>query len=167
MTRQRGRAATRDTSSGAGEGLHGRVGRDLVVLGDGPWARHWYWRDDLEAIQAASRAVGYPDDHPSAQLRNYRNSDQQRPHPDDPDRVAQVWTYRPPDAVTRQSSHPAIEQAAQPAQDREVAVGARRASSRVDRRRADQDWPEYRPDSNELDQHGAGRADLADAAGSS
>lgn len=74
-------------------------GREMVVLGDGPWARHWYWRDDLEGMQAASRAVGYPDQHPSAQLRHYQPTGRRQPHPDGDGRFGQVWTYHPPDAT--------------------------------------------------------------------
>lgn len=43
----------------------------MAVLADGPWARHTYWRSDLEAMQEASRSMGYADEHPSAVLRRY------------------------------------------------------------------------------------------------
>jgi len=68
------RTSARDT---AGSG----VGRELVVLAGGPWARHWYWRDDLQAMQAASHYVGHPDTHPDTQLRRYRPTQQQQQHP--------------------------------------------------------------------------------------
>ena len=45
------------------------TGRELAALTDGRWAPRWYWRDDLEAMQAASRRMSYPDEHPAAVLR--------------------------------------------------------------------------------------------------
>jgi|GEM_PF-5394582 len=48
------------------------TGRELAALTDGRWAPRWYWRDDLEAMQAASRRMSYPDEHPAAVLRAYR-----------------------------------------------------------------------------------------------
>lgn len=70
--------------------------RELAVLIDGPWAHRWYWRDELEAMQAASRAVGYPDEHPSAVLRCYQPAAGHRPHPSDGNRTGREWRYRPP-----------------------------------------------------------------------
>jgi hypothetical protein len=68
---------------------------EIAVLADGPWARHCYWRADLEAIQAASRAVGYPDDHPSAVLRHYHPTDNHDgPEPADAaGQLRRLWRY--------------------------------------------------------------------------
>lgn len=65
--------------------------REVAVLADGPWAPRCYWRDDLEAMQEASRRVGYPDDHPSAVLRRYEPTGESAIHQDG---AARVWRYR-------------------------------------------------------------------------
>ena len=100
VTTRHSRPARRERRGPGRDGETGELapvnGREVVVLGDGPWARHWYWRDDLEAMQAASRAVGYPDQHPAAVLRHYRPTDQHQRHPDDPGRDGKVWTFHPP-----------------------------------------------------------------------
>ncbi len=70
-------------------------GRELVVLADGPWAQRWYWRDDLEAMQAASRHVGHLDTHPAGQLRRYRPTDDQQPHPHNTERSGRIYRYGP------------------------------------------------------------------------
>lgn len=90
----------------------GRV-REVAVLADGPWAPRRYWRDDLEAMQHASRAMGYPDRHPSAVLRGYQPTDQHTfDGGPDSDQPARVWRYRPPAtdsadaaAIPRQRGH--------------------------------------------------------------
>jgi hypothetical protein len=69
--------------------------REIAVLANGPWARHQYWRADLEAMQAASRAIGYPDDHPSAVLRHYHPTDDYHPGAR-PDQHQRLWRYRAP-----------------------------------------------------------------------
>ena len=70
-------------------------GRELVVLSGGPWPPCWYWRNEFEDMQQASRNTGYPDDHPAAVLRGYAPTDEWRPHPDEPDVAGRVWTYTP------------------------------------------------------------------------
>lgn len=72
------------------------TGRELAVLADGPWAPRWYWGDDLEAMQQASRRTGHPDSHPAAVLRNYRPTGRWIDHPTEPDVRGRAWTYRPP-----------------------------------------------------------------------
>lgn len=76
------------------------TGRELVVLGDGPWARRWYWRDDLEAMQAASRHVGHPDTHPAGELRRYLPTDTHQAHPHHQGQSGRVYTYGPARADT-------------------------------------------------------------------
>lgn len=73
MTRRTSR--TRPTTTTENGGV-----REVAVLADGPWAPRRYWRADLEAMQHASRARGYPDRHPCAVLRGYHRTDQ---HTDD------------------------------------------------------------------------------------
>lgn len=72
-------------------------GRELAVLVDGPWMARWYWRDDLEAIQAASRR--YPDGHTCAEHRCYVPTEQ---FCDNPEGLGpgRAWRYRPRTAVT-------------------------------------------------------------------
>ena len=69
------------------------AGRELAVLGNGPWAPRWYWRDDLEAMQEASRGAGHGDDHPAAVLRGYAPTGEWRDHPDGMG-SGRVWRYR-------------------------------------------------------------------------
>jgi hypothetical protein len=70
--------------------------RELAVLVDGPWKHHWYYRDELEAMQEGSRAMNYPDDHPAAQLRHYRPTHSWQPHPFEVGASAREWRYSPP-----------------------------------------------------------------------
>ena len=107
MARATGRRRAEPERGGA-EG----AGRELVVLVGGPWARRCYWRDDLEAMQQASRNMGYPDDHPSAVLRDYRPTDQHQPHPDDASRTVRIYRFSPPDAgADQQAGAPATSDA--------------------------------------------------------
>jgi hypothetical protein len=101
MTRATRRRRTEPERSGT-EG----AGRELVVLVDGPWARRCYWRDDLDAMQRASRSMGYLDGHPAAVLRGYRPTDEQQPHPDDAERTVRVFRFTPPDADTTADTSP-------------------------------------------------------------
>ncbi len=74
--------------------------RELAVLVDGPWAPRWYWRDELEAMQATSRRMGYPDQHPAAVLRGYRPTGERVAHPHNPDRDGRAWRHHPPGPAT-------------------------------------------------------------------
>lgn len=74
-----------------------RSGRELAALVDGPWAPRWYWRDELEAMQAASRRAGHPEGHPSAALRAYRPTGERVPHPHHPDHDGRAWRHHPPE----------------------------------------------------------------------
>jgi hypothetical protein len=69
------------------------------VLVNGAWAPRWYWRNELEAMQDASRRMGYPDAHPSAVLRSDQPTDEFRPHPTEPGTSGRVWRYRTPAAA--------------------------------------------------------------------
>ena len=70
--------------------------RELAALVDGPWAPRWYWREDLEAIQASTRTMGHPDDHPAAEIRHYHPTEQWVDHPHEQDVRGRAWRYRPP-----------------------------------------------------------------------
>ena len=85
-------------------------GRELVVVADGPWAQRWYWRDDLEAMQTASRHVGHLGTHPAGQLRRYRPTDDQQPHPHNTERSGRIYRYGP--AENPAATGPAAEQVA-------------------------------------------------------
>ncbi len=90
------------------------AGAELAALGEGPWAGAWYWREDLEAQQVASRRMGYPDDHPCAVMRRYRPTDTWHNHPKCEERARGVrgcgWIYQPaeqePSASLRASTAP-------------------------------------------------------------
>jgi hypothetical protein len=69
------------------------TGRELAVLADGPWLPAWYWRNELEAAQAAAQR--YPDGHPSAVLAGYYPTDEWRAHPSGEDVEGRVWRHRP------------------------------------------------------------------------
>ena len=71
------------------------VDRELAALVDGPFRLRWYWRDELEAMQEASRRIGYPDDHPAARMRGYQPSDARIPHPQVEGVEGRAWHYRP------------------------------------------------------------------------
>jgi len=71
--------------------------RELAALVDGPCAPRWYWRDDLEAMQTASRRMGNADEHPAAVLRGYQPTEQWVEHPHEPDVRGRAWRYQPPD----------------------------------------------------------------------
>ncbi len=73
--------------------------RELAALMDGPWAPRWYWRDSLEEAQASARRMGYPDDHPAAELRAYEPTGQWVDHLIEPGVRGRAWRYRPPAAV--------------------------------------------------------------------
>lgn len=64
------------------------------MLADGPWAPRWYWRDELEAMQEASRRIGHRKDHPAAELRGYLPTAEFEPHPSDPGVSGRVWRFR-------------------------------------------------------------------------
>ncbi len=72
--------------------------RELAVVVDGPWAPCWLWREALEAMQASSRRMGHPDDHPAAAFRHYRPTDEWIEHPIEEDVTGRVWRFHPPAA---------------------------------------------------------------------
>ncbi len=75
------------------------AGRELAALVDGPGKSRWFWRDDLEGMQAAARRMGYPLDHPAATYRRYQPTDEWVEHPTEPDVQGRAWRYRLPPAT--------------------------------------------------------------------
>ncbi|MPZ64545.1 MAG: hypothetical protein GEU83_03170 [Pseudonocardiaceae bacterium] len=75
------------------------TGRELAALVDGPWAPCWYWRDDLEAQQAAARDLHHRGG--TAVLgdkAHYAPTERWVDHPSEPDVRGRAWTYQPPTA---------------------------------------------------------------------
>lgn len=141
--------ARRTNSGRPGANEDGRV-REVAVLADGPWAPRRYWRDDLEAMQQASRTMGYPDDHPSAVLRGYQPTDQHSPDGGPgSERPARLWRYQP--AAARTSGVVAV-----PAQRGHADAGdatGRAARDRVERARLHRTWNTEQRDTQHAD-HG-------------
>ena len=50
--------------------------RELAVVVDGPHVDHWYWRDELEAMQQSAERTGYPPEHPAATFTHYWPADE-------------------------------------------------------------------------------------------
>ncbi len=74
--------------------------RELAALIDGPRRLRWFWRDELEAMQTATRRRGYPDEHPAAVYRCYHPTQEWIDHPTTGDVRGRAWTYQPPAADT-------------------------------------------------------------------
>ncbi len=105
----RRRADRTGTERGSGSGMGSAPERELAALVDGPWALRWYWRDELEDMQATSRRMGYPDDHPAAGLRAYRRTGERVAHPHHPDRTGRAWHHNPPQPATEpEADEPAV-----------------------------------------------------------
>jgi hypothetical protein len=69
--------------------------RELAALTDGPWSPCWYWRDELEAMQAAARYMHTRGG--TAHLGNqahYRPTNRWVDHPTE--EAGRAWTYQPP-----------------------------------------------------------------------
>jgi len=73
--------------------------RELAALVDGPRWLRWFWREDLEGMQAAARRMGHPLDHPAATYRCYHPTDEWVEHPTEPGVQGRAWRYRPPPAT--------------------------------------------------------------------
>jgi len=77
--------------------------RELAVLDDGPWFARWYWRDELEAQQAAARdAHARGGTTHLGDKAHYRPTEQQVPHPTEVEVRGRVWTYQPPAELSTQ-----------------------------------------------------------------
>lgn len=127
----------------------GRI-REVAVLADGPWAPRRYWRDDLEAMQHASRAMGYPDGHPAAVLRGYHPTDAHSPDGGPgSDRPARLWRYQPATDTTRGPLTVPAQRGHTDAPD----TTGRTARDRVERERLHRAWTTDHPADQLTDQH--------------
>ncbi len=75
--------------------------RELAALVDGPRKLRWFWRDELEGMQAAARRMGHPLHHPAATYRCYHPSTEWIEHPTEPGMRGRAWRYRQPAAAPR------------------------------------------------------------------
>jgi len=75
--------------------------RELAALVDGPQALRWFWREDLEQMQAAARRMGHPLDRPAAVYRLYRPTEEWVEHPTEPGVHGRAWRYHQPPAAPR------------------------------------------------------------------
>jgi len=84
--------------------------RELAVLDDDPWFARWYWRDELEAQQAAARdAHARGGTTHLGDKAHYRPTEQWVPHPTDPEVRGRVWTYQPPaELITKTTAGPTV-----------------------------------------------------------
>lgn len=82
--------------------------RRKVALSGGPRHRRWFFYEDLLAVRAASRRMGYPIDHPCASDRCYRPSSPLRfwtnkTFPGSATKIgeAEVWEYVTPARIAQ------------------------------------------------------------------
>jgi hypothetical protein len=76
--------------------------RELAALVDGPQALRWFWREDLEQMQAAAQRMGHPLEHPAAVYRLYQPTGEWVEHPTEPTGVhGRAWRYQEPPAAPR------------------------------------------------------------------
>ena len=75
--------------------------RELAALVDGPRTLRWFWRGDLENMQAAARRMGHPLEHPAATYRCYQPGTEWVEHPTEPGVQGRAWRYRQPAATPR------------------------------------------------------------------
>jgi len=76
--------------------------RELAVLVDGPQALRWFWREDLEQMQAAAQRMGHPLEHPAAVYRLYQPTGEWVAHPTEPTGVhGRAWRHHQRPAAPR------------------------------------------------------------------
>ena len=75
--------------------------RELAAVVDGPHAGRWYWHDDLEAMQTASRRMGHADEHLAAVFRLYQPTDEWVQHPTATGVQGRGWRYQQRAAAPR------------------------------------------------------------------
>jgi len=75
--------------------------RELAALVDGPQALRWFWREDLEQMQAAAQRMGHPLEHPAAVYRLYQPTEQWTTHPTEPGVHGRAWRHHQPPATPR------------------------------------------------------------------
>ena len=75
---------------------------ELAALVDGPHKSRWFWREDLEQMQAAAQRMGHPLEHPAAVYRLYQPTGEWVEHPTEPTGVhGRAWRYQEPPAAPR------------------------------------------------------------------
>jgi len=67
--------------------------RELAALVDGPRKSRWFWREDLEQMQAAAQRMGHRLDRPAAVYRLYRPTEQWVVHPTEPGVHGRAWRH--------------------------------------------------------------------------
>jgi len=67
--------------------------RELAALVDGPQALRWFWRDELEQMQAAAQRMGHRLDRPAAVYRLYRPTGEWVEHPTEPGVHGRAWRH--------------------------------------------------------------------------
>jgi len=75
--------------------------RELAALVDGPRKSRWFWREDLEQMQAAARRMGHPPDRPAAVYRLYRPTQEWIAHPTEPGVHGRAWRHQEPPVALR------------------------------------------------------------------
>ena len=75
--------------------------RELAVLVDGPRKSRWFWRADLEQMQAAAQRMGYPLDRPAAVYRLYRPTQEWIAHPTESGVHGRAGRYQAPSVAPR------------------------------------------------------------------
>ena len=72
---------------------------ELAALVDGPHTSRWFWREDLEQMQAAARRMGHPLERPAAVYRLYRPTREWVEHPTEPGVHGRTWRHHQPPAA--------------------------------------------------------------------
>ena len=75
--------------------------RELAALVDGPQALRWFWREDLEQMQAAAQRMGHRLEHPAAVYRLYQPTQEWIAHPTEPGVHGRAWRHHQPPAAPR------------------------------------------------------------------
>ena len=75
--------------------------RELAALVDGPHKSRWFWREDLEQMQAAAQRMGHPLEHPAAVYRCYRPTQEWTTHPTEPGVHGRAWRHHEPPTAAR------------------------------------------------------------------
>ncbi len=75
--------------------------RELAALVDGPQALRWFWREDLEQMQAAAQRMGHRLDRPAAVYRLYRPTQEWIAHPTEPGVHGRAWRHHEPPTAAR------------------------------------------------------------------
>ena len=80
--------------------------RELAVLVDGPRKSRWFWRADLEQMQAAAQRMGHRLERPAAVYRRYRPTQEWVEHPTEPGVHGRAWRHHEPPTAARRVNGP-------------------------------------------------------------